>query len=260
MESVLQAGNGTLYGYYHNEPLGLCPGTKKTVPRIGAARSLDNGLSWEDLGIILEAPVGSIDCNTPNEFFAGGVGDLNAVLNLEETDVYFFFTNYSGTESTQGVAVARMLWAQRDFPVGNVSIWDGSAWRYPAATRQVRRRPVEPRPIYPAAVSWHDRSGYVDSFWGASVHWNTSLNQYVMLLNRAVDPAFTQEGIYIAFSPVLDEPARWTTPVKIMDGGFWYPQVIGLERDRGTDKLAGSVARFFTRGRSEYFLVFPGQN
>jgi hypothetical protein len=254
MEAVLQAPNGTLYGYYHNEPLGLCSGSKKTAPRIGAARSLDNGFSWEDLGIILEVPSVSLDCDTPNEYFAGGVGDFSVVLDQNETEAYFFFSIYSGT--SQGVAVGRMFWALRDTPRGNVALWDGVSWRYPRGTGPQIRRFLQVNPIYGASVSWHDDSEVVDAFWGPSVHWNTFLNQYVMLLNRAVDSAWLQEGIYIAFSPVLDDPTQWTPPVKIIEGGTWYPQVMGLEKDKGTDKLAGAVSRLFLRGRSDYYLVF----
>ena len=36
IEAVWPEGN-TLYGYYHNEPGGLAPGTTLTAPRIGAA-------------------------------------------------------------------------------------------------------------------------------------------------------------------------------------------------------------------------------
>lgn len=257
MESVLQHENGTLYGYYHNERPGLCPGNKKTAPRIGAARSSDNGASWEDLGIILEVPANTLDCNTPNEYFAGGVGDFSVVLDEQKNDAYFFFTIYSGDIASQGVAVARMSWAQRDIPRGNLAFWDGDVWRYPSRNRtQIRPGSFDPRPIYRAAVSWHDRSEYVDSFWGPSVHWNTFLKQYVMLLNRAADSAWTQEGSYIAFSPALDDPTEWTVPIKIIEGGPFYPQIMGLERDLGTDKLAGSMARLFLGGRSDYFLVF----
>jgi hypothetical protein len=256
IEAVLQDEAGTLYGYYHHEPLGLCPGTTKTAPRIGAARSTDNGFSWVDLGIILEhaAP---LDCETPNQYFAGGIGDFTVILNNEKTDAYFLFTVYSGHTAGQGVAMARMSWPQRDAPHGNLALWDGETWRSsPRSTTQIRRRFFEPRPIYPASVSWHDRSGGVDSFWGPSVHWNTFLSQYVILLNRASDSDWSQEGIYIAFSPVLEDPKQWTTPVKIVDGGPHYPQVMGLERNEGTDKLAGERARLFLRGQSDYFIVF----
>jgi hypothetical protein len=248
IEAVLQDDAGTLYGYYHHEPLGLCPGTTKTAPRIGAARSTDNGFTWEDLGIILEhaAP---LDCETPNHYFAGGIGDFTVILNNDKTDAYFFFTVYSGQPARQGVAMARMSWPQRDAPRGNLALWDGETWKSPPWF-------FEPRPIYPVSVSWHDRSGSVDSFWGPSVHWNTFLNQYVMLLNRASDFEWSQEGIYIAFSPVLEDPRQWTAPVKIVDGGPHYPQVMGLERNVGTDKLAGERARLFLRGQSDYFIVF----
>ncbi len=255
MESVLQDSSGTLYGYYHHEPLGLCGKINKTAPRIGAARSFDNGLSWEDLGIILEAPMSRADCGTPNEFFVGGFGDFTVILNNDQTDAYFFFSSYVGPASRQGVVVARMLWSQRDTPRGNLEIWNRGVWGRPQSRFQTRPS-VGPQPIYPAVVSWHDDSGQVDSFWGPSVHWNTFLNQYVMLLNRAVDSSWTQEGIYIAFSPVLHDPSQWTTPLKILEGGPWYPQVLGLEKDTGTDKVAGSVARLFLRGQSDYYLVF----
>jgi hypothetical protein len=257
MEAVVQDSNGMLYGYYHYEPLGLCGSINTTAPRIGAARSWNNGLSWEDLGIFVEGYPNTMDCWTPNEYFGGGVGDFSVVLDQNQTDAYFFFTGYSGPTPRQGVSVGRLSWAQRNTPKGNLALWDRGVWRYPnGPVTQMRRGSYEPRPIYPALVSWHSRAESVDSFWGPSVHWNTFLNQYVMLLNRAVDFSWAQEGVYVSFSPELDDPAKWSEPVKIIDGGPWYPQVMGLERDRGTDKIAGSVARLFLGGRSDYYLVF----
>jgi hypothetical protein len=41
-----------------------------------------------------------------------------------------------------------------------------------------------------------------------------------------------------------------------MDGGQWYPQVIGTEQGAGTDKFAGHEARFFMSGRSSYIIRF----
>jgi hypothetical protein len=41
-----------------------------------------------------------------------------------------------------------------------------------------------------------------------------------------------------------------------MDGGQWYPQVVGVEDGEGTGKLAGREARFFMNGRSEHFIRF----
>ena len=63
IEATWPDDDGTLYGWYHNEPKGLCPGSETrtkyglTAPRIGAVRSRDNGATWEDLGLVLTAPV-----------------------------------------------------------------------------------------------------------------------------------------------------------------------------------------------------------
>ena len=118
-------------------------------------------------------------------------------------------------------------------------------WVYPAAV-----------PIFPAVEPWHDDDTAVDAFWGPSVHWNTYLQQYVMLLNHAKDAAWSQEGIYVSFAPRIDDPSLWTKPVKILDGGAWYPQVMGLEDGSGTDKDAGRWARFFMGGVSEHLIQF----
>src|SRR5262249_56124526 len=54
-ESTWKDEDGTLYGWYHSEPAGICserlPAKRLTAPRIGAARSADNGATWQDLGI-----------------------------------------------------------------------------------------------------------------------------------------------------------------------------------------------------------------
>ena len=52
------------------------------------------------------------------------------------------------------------------------------------------------------------------------------------------------------------DPSQWTAPVKILDGGGWYPQVIGMEAGTGTDRIAGKRARFFLTGRSDRFIEF----
>ncbi len=96
---------------------------------------------------------------------------------------------------------------------------------------------------------WHDADADVDAYWGPTVHWNEYLERYVMLLNRAADESFSQEGIYVSMNASLDSPGSWSVPTKIMDGGEWYPQVIGTEDGAGTDKFAGREARFFMSGR-----------
>src|SRR6185436_13730535 len=59
MEAIVPDESGAWYGYYHHErPADLCGRHDRQLPRIGAMRSSDNGLTWEDLGIVLDAPLG----------------------------------------------------------------------------------------------------------------------------------------------------------------------------------------------------------
>ena len=250
------------YGYYHNERAGVeCGDTGKVMPRIGAARSRDRGATWEDLGPILEAPPDTYVCDTTNHYFHGGVGDLSVMLDPDLQYLYIFYSEYLNELSGQGVAMARMAWADRDLPAGRVDLWSEQAW-VPPTEIAADDEALAPSWIYPAGTplfattrSWHDAEGVADAFWGPSVHWNTHLNRYVMLLNRTSDVHFAQEGIYISYNVELDQPVQWSTPRLILQGGSWYPQVVGLEPG-DTDKTAGRVARLFLHGTSSYFLEF----
>lgn len=276
MEAVLRADDGTYYGYYHNEvPADVCGRPDRTVPRIGAARSTDNGLTWRDLGIVLEADQATLACQSPNRYFLGGVGDFSVVLDRDGQFAYIFYSQYTAGLEGQGVGVARFAWADRDAPQGAVDVWTGHGWSPPDRVPSENGEPPEEgghddedetleyrlvypvgRPLYETTDSWHDAGRTTDAFWGPSVHWNSHLEQYVMLLNRARDVDWKQDGIYVAFSPRLDDPSAWSRPVKILDGGGWYPQVIGLEPGRGTDKEAGEVARLFVEGWSRHLVRF----
>jgi hypothetical protein len=262
MEAIVADASGTWYGYYHNE-IGAhdeCGSDQKVIPRIGAARSEDRGRTWQSLGIILEAPPRSYECDTPNKYFVGGVGDFSVQLDHESQNLYFFYSTYLRNERLQGVAVARLTWADRDSPSGRMMMWRDRTW-IPAThlgpLDETTRWLYPPAfPIFPAADSWHDEDNKVDAFWGPSVHWNTHLEQYVMLVSRARDDWFTPEGVYVSFAPDLDNPRNWSTPVGILAGGKWYPQVMGADEDEGTDKVAGEWARFFMAGTSEYIAHF----
>ncbi|MBM3854356.1 MAG: hypothetical protein FJ399_14560 [Verrucomicrobia bacterium] len=101
-----------------------------------------------------------------------------------------------------------------------------------------------------------------DSFWGPSVHWNTYLNSFVMVLNHAAgEPGWAQEGIYITYARDLSRPDSWEIPVKILDGAelpnwqSFYPQLVGVDPG-GTDTLAGHTARLFVNGVSWWEVVF----
>jgi hypothetical protein len=267
MESVIADAAGVWYGYYHNEiPAEVCGRPDRALPRIGAARSTDRGATWEDLGIVLEAPPTGLACGTANLYFVGGVGDLSAILDAESTYLYVFFSQYSRGAASQGIAVGRLPWAHRDDPQGRIDVWSGGAWlpaRKLVDRRSGRELSADVVWQYPAGTPlvapsrpWHDADRVTNAFWGAAVHWNTHLEQYVMLLNRTKDEAWTQDGIYVAFSPSIEDPAEWSAPRRLLPGGDWYPQVIGVEIGTGTDKLAGARARFFMGGTSKYLIEF----
>ena len=268
MESIVTDDVGTWYGYYHNEnPAILCDRPDRAIARIGAARSTDRGRTWEDLGIIIEATPESVACNSTNRYVIGGVGDLSVMLDENKNDVYIFFSQYQAAITAQGVAVARLKWADRDRPSGRVMVWNNGAWLHAHLNRtptrdvlgDVKRVWVEypiGTPLVATTQAWHDADQKVDAFWGPSVSWNSAIQQYVMLLNRAKDENFTQEGIYVSFAPSLDDPKLWSAPVKILSGGKWYPQVIGLGPGTGTDKFSDATARLFISGRSDYTITF----
>ncbi len=246
IESTWVAEDGSLYGWYHLEPYGICPGTNLTAPQIGAVRSFDNGATWEDLGIVLKAPEDSTDCSAQNGYFAGGQGDFCVMLDHKAEWLYFFFGNYGGEPQEQGVCVAKMLWIERDNPMGKVWKWHQGKWNEPGIMGKTT-------PIFPVTTAWQRED--CEAFWGPSIHYNTYLDCYVMLLNRAKGQGWKQEGIYISFNEELSNPLGWSEPQKIYDGGQWYPQVIGLGR-KETDKLAGEIARFFMGGISQWEIVF----
>lgn len=255
MEAIVPDAAGAWYGYYHHErPADLCGRPDRQLPRIGAMRSVDQGQTWDDLGIVIDAPPGGEACDSANRFVLGGVGDVTAALDAAGQDLFLYFSQYSKGVA-QGVAVARLAWADRDAPVGKVSIWNSGAW-LPATESEGGWRFPAGTPLVAASKPFHDRSASDDVFWGPSIHWNTYLEQYVMLLNRAKNDQFGQEGIYVSYSPTLSDPSRWTAPVKLMSGGEWYPQVIGEETGTGTDRIAGRRARFFMTGRSDRWIEF----
>jgi len=260
MESIVTDDAGSWYGYYHHErPADECGRPDRQLPRIGAARSSDHGHTWEDLGIVLDAPPGSAQCGSTNRFVLGGVGDVSALLDANKQDVYLFFSQYSGGIERQGVAVARLAWADRDAPAGKASIYSDGAWlpATPSAADQSESWVYPPgTPLERATRPFHDGNQAADVFWGASLHWNTYLEQYVMLLNRAKDENFGTEGIYVSYAPALSDPQLWSSPQKLMNGGEWYPQVVGIERGSGTDRLAGQRARFFMTGKSDRMIEF----
>lgn len=249
IEATFRADDGRLYAWYHNEPPGLCGNSSRlTAPRIGALVSDDDGLTWQNLGIVLDAPAGSLNCSTSNFYFAGGNGDFSVVPDQNHEYLYFFISTYHRQVSEQGVAVARMRIEDRDNPIGKVWKWLDGGWNSPGLGGRISV-------TFPALIDWHRSNA--NAYWGPSVHYNTHLETHVMLLNRAADRNWTQEGIYISYNKNLDDPHGWSAPERlpIFLNLNWYPQVIGLGGGE-TDKVASQTVRLFSSGRSYWEIVF----
>lgn len=249
IESAWVDSDGTVFGWYHHEPGGVCPDSSLTAPRIGAVVSYDGGKTIKDLGIVLESGE-PVDCSARNGFFAGGHGDFSVIPDREGKYFYFFFTNYAGDVSTQGIVSARLAVEDRYKPAGRVFKYHEGEWDEPGIGGRVT-------PVFPARQSWMKSDA--DSYWGPSVSWNTHLGQYVMLLNRSCcRENWPQEGIYATFSKDLPDPASWKAPVRILSGreaGAYYPQAVGMGPGE-TDSVSGAVARLFIQGVSEWEITF----
>jgi hypothetical protein len=247
MEALWQDKNGVIFGWYHQEHWGVCGSASRlAIPQIGAAISYDGGASFFDLGAIL-ASGDATNCASQNGYFAGGVGDLSVMLDPDRKYFYFLFTNYAGPLETQGVSIARMPFANRFAPAGSVMKYFNGGWSEPGIHGRTT-------PIFPAKVGWEFAN--TDSFWGPSIHWNTYLKSYVVLLNRSCcTTGFPQKGIYASYSADLSDPKSWTKPEKVVADPGWYPQVLG-EGDNGTDSVAGRVARLYIWGHSHLEIIF----
>ena len=248
IESIQQEPDGTLYGWYHFEPGNAVPNSGLTAPRIGAARSKDNGLTWDDLGILIVSPNDQLDLQSKNHYFAGGAGDFSVILDRQGEYFYFVYDSYYKDPARQGVCMARVKYTDRDNPVLKIQVWYNGGWNATGRDGNVT-------PVIPVTSSWHCDTP--DAFWGPSIHYNTFLHQYVILLNRANDPKWGQEGIYISFNNDLSNPTGWSVPKKVVSGGGWYPQVVGTDKAaKETDRLAGRSPRFFVSGASDKVITF----
>jgi hypothetical protein len=279
IEATWKDPDGTLYGAYHYEPDALCVANEHlpTAPRIGWIKSHDNGATWQDLGFVIYANPGAINCNTASPWDAGGTGDFSFLPDRKKQYVYFYGTSYDPRFAEQGVFVARMAFADRNNPSGKVMKWYRGSWSQPGLGGHVS-------PVFPARKDYTHPDG--EMFWGPSIHWNTYLQMYVMVLNHAIDTRLKGGGIYISFNRHIGDPNGWSKPKMILDraqaqevtrGGpaepdsrgleasrasedGWYPEIIGMGKGQ-SDKLCGQTGRLFISSMSKYEITFlmPGE-
>lgn len=254
IEATYRDADGTLFGWYHAETDGPCNRGDAKLPIIGAAVSQNGGITWTDLGPVMEAPAEAYNCDMQNGFFAGGLGDFSVVADRDHGFFYFLFSNYDRRLRQQGIAIARMPYEARRNPRGQVWKWRSGGWSEPGLGGRTT-------PIFAAVRNF--RHADPDSYWGPAIHYNTYLGGYVMVLNRTAEGAsdWWQEGVYLTFTRDLADPLSWSEPEKLMNGGDWYPEIVGTKPGEG-DTLAGQRARFFMSGYSAWSIEFrnkPGQ-
>jgi len=210
IEATFKDGDGTLYGAYDFEPHTVCFSNSHlpTAPRIGWLRSHDNGASWEDLGFIIAADPCRIRCDTKSPWDAGGTGDFVFLPDRKKEFFYFYGTSYDPDFAEQGVFVARMPYAGRNKPTGKVMKWHNGSWSEPGWKGHIT-------PVFAATRDYHTQDGSM--FWGPSIHWNSWLNTYVMVLNHARDTKLTNDGIFISFNKDVGQPLGWSKPVLLLD-------------------------------------------
>jgi Putative Ig domain len=253
-ESIVRDGDGTLWAYYHAE----FPNSAQTKvhPRIGAQVSRDGGVTWKDLGVILDTPAGTDEYHSWLGYgFSGGNGDFSVLLDPNSQYLYFFFSEYGAPAAAQGVAVARMAWSDRTAPVGKVMKWSAGQWTEPGLGGKAT-------PVFTNLGDVHGIRAPFDFWWGPSIHWNTHLQRYVILLNRSNTADFTfKNGVanWYTTAARLDDPSGWDQPQALPFPenylGSWYPQVIGLATGE-TDKIASKTARLFVHGISKWEITF----
>jgi hypothetical protein len=214
--------------------------------------------------LIIDASPCAIRCDTASPWDAGGTGDFVFVLDEKREYFYFYGTSYDPRPEEQGVWAARMRFADRDNPSGKVMKWHKGRWQEPGLWGHVT-------PVFPSEVDYHRKDGAM--FWGPAIHWNTYLQQYVMMLNHAIDTRLNADGIYVSYNSDIGDPAGWSKPALVLnrdaihramtganlsrtktDNG-WYPQVIGTAKGE-TDKRVGRSGRFFMAGYSTLEVTF----
>jgi len=266
IEATWCDADGMLYGSYHYEPDTVCFANTHlpTAPRIGWIRSKDNGKTWDDLGFILDANPSRIDCNSASPWDAGGTGDLSFLPDAAHKFFYIYGTSYDPSFAEQGIFVARLPFEDRDHPSGSARKWYKGEWSEPGLWGHLT-------PVFPSMKDYTHADG--EMFWGPSIHWNTYLGTYVMVLNHAIDTRLKGGGIYISFNPDIGNPEGWSKPTMILDreqvqkltqGGSaqpnaldngWYPEIVGMEKGE-SDKLCGRKGRLFIAGISRLEIAF----
>ena len=161
MEAIIPDEAGAWYGYYHHErPADSCGRPDRQLPRLGAMRSVIRARRGRtSASSSTRRPAARPATRPIVSCWAGSAMSPRCSTPTARTCIS---TSASTPREAalQGVAVARIAWADRDAPVGKAAIWNDGAWlpasradesmpfTYPAGT-----------PLVKASRPFHDRSG-----------------------------------------------------------------------------------------------------
>ena len=107
-----------------------------SVPRIGAARSHDRGRTWEDLGVVIQARRELDGVRVDEQVRDWRRRRSQRDARSRQAVSLHLLQPVSGAAESQGVAVARLQWADRDRPSGTVEIWRDGIWDPDAGRRE----------------------------------------------------------------------------------------------------------------------------
>jgi hypothetical protein len=213
-EGMYNAGNGTVYALVEDEGWERCPGSRKAHWRMGIVKSTDNGVTFDDAGIILDEP-GDDVCNTATPYLAGGVGDGAWIISGDYA--YIVYSVYGGTwtptAGSQGIAVGRILLSDLAAPV--------------------QSDPVTGEPSGPSKVKKWYAVRDVDGTWKVpDANGNPS-----SMPCAAADLCFNSEGISGRSTPIPgSHPSVDNLSTETGPRDMWYfPYVGKVHRDGGDE-------------------------
>ena len=229
LEATYKASDGRLYGWYHEEPVDVCSNRttcrrRPTVPRIGAMSSDDEGSAGAISGPSWRPRAGLAGARRPTTSSPPASRRFLRDSRPEgRSTCYFVFSSYGPAPDQQGIGLARISRGDSTRRWGSLAL--RGAMRAGGAGTGGRGAMLIPAMTRLA-------SGPTQRVWGPTVHWNTYLNRYVFLLNRASNARWSQVGAYAAFAGNLDEPLPGPSPRSSATAGTGTFQAIGTDAGR----------------------------
>lgn len=214
IEAVWRDDDGTVFLWYHRELQGLEVERGEYKQNnveysIGMMVSHDNGITLEDLGIILTTPA-----TDHEKLHYSERGDFSVVADAQGQYLYFLYTH---GQTNEQVSISRLERRYVGAPRGKVTKYFRGEWTEPGLGG--RESPV-----------LSHQATNVANDWAPSVHWNSQLKRYVILSSCRSGTDDGIHGIGVSFASDLSRPSEWSSPKQAISGTSSRPEVIELPR------------------------------